>query len=207
MRTRLLHPEFFSDPTLAALSDFTRLVFAGLWLIADREGRLLDSVKMIDGAILPLDARSCAAALNELAAAGRIRRYRTAAGPVIQVVNLLKYQHIHPNEKPSKFPDISLIESAQVPERLRKPTGTNQAVTTSVSTSVSTSDSVSISTSDSKTRAAREESAPTARASDPRGGVHQKQRRRVAAVAHAARGASAPVDEALLAKHFGARRR
>ena len=203
MRTRLLHPEFFSDPTLAALSDFTRLVFAGLWLIADREGRLLDSVKMIDGAILPLDARSCAAALNELAAAGRIRRYRTAAGPVIQVVNLLKYQHIHPNEKPSKFPDISLIESAQVPERLRKPTGTNQAVTTSVSTS----DSVSISTSDSKTRAAREESAPTARASDPRGGVHQKQRRRVAAVAHAARGASAPVDEALLAKHFGARRR
>ena len=203
MRTRLLHPEFFSDPTLAALSDFTRLVFAGLWLIADREGRLLDSVKMIDGAILPLDARSCAAALNELAAAGRIRRYRTPAGPVIQVVNLLKYQHIHPNEKPSKFPDISLIESAQVPERLRKPTGTNQAVTTSVSTS----DSVSISTSDSKTRAAREESAPTARASDPRGGVHQKQRRRVAAVAHAARGASAPVDEALLAKHFGARRR
>ena len=205
MRTRLLHPEFFSDPTLAALSDFTRLVFAGLWLIADREGRLLDSVKMIDGAILPLDARSCAAALNELAAAGRIRRYRTPAGPVIQVVNLLKYQHIHPNEKPSKFPDISLIESAQVPERLRKPTGTNQAVTTSVSTSDSVS--ISTSTSDSKTRAAREESAPTARASDPRGGVHQKQRRRVAAVAHAARGASAPVDEALLAKHFGARRR
>jgi len=205
MRTRLLHPEFFSDPTLAALSDFTRLVFAGLWLIADREGRLLDSVKMIDGAILPLDARSCAAALNELAAAGRIRRYRTTAGPVIQVVNLLKYQHIHPNEKPSKFPDISLIESAQVPERLRKPTGTNQAVTTSVSTSDSVS--ISTSTSDSKTRAAREESAPKARASDPRGGVHQQQRRRVAADGRAKRAASAPVDEALLAKHFGTRRR
>jgi hypothetical protein len=101
MRIRLLHPEFFTDATLARVSDFARLVFAGLWLIADREGRLPDSPKMIDGAILPLDKRSCTKALTELAAAGRIQRYVTPAGPVIQVVNFLKYQHPHPKEKAS----------------------------------------------------------------------------------------------------------
>ncbi len=105
MRIRLLHPEFFSDAILATLTDFARLIFAGLWLIADREGRLADNVKMIDGALLPLDKRSCAKALIELAAAGRIARYRTPAGPVIQIVNFLKYQHPHPKERPSLYHD------------------------------------------------------------------------------------------------------
>jgi len=104
MRIRLLHPEFFSDPTLAKLSDFARLVFAGLWLIADRDGYLSDNVKMINGAILPLDKRSCAKALHELAEAGRIVRLQSDTGEsVIHVVNFEKYQHPHPKEKASNF--------------------------------------------------------------------------------------------------------
>jgi hypothetical protein len=59
---------------------------------------------MIDGLILPLDRRSSQKALDELAEHGRILRYSTTEGDVIQIVNFLKYQHPHPKEKPSSFP-------------------------------------------------------------------------------------------------------
>jgi hypothetical protein len=223
MRTRLIHPDFFIDPTLAALSDFTRLVFVGLWVLADREGRLVDSVKVIDGLILPLDERSCAPALEDLAAAKRILRYTTARGPVIQIVHFLRYQKPHLREKPSALPAAgngAALEAASG-HALGATTGTAlgmpitglspeiSGLSRAVSVSVSVSDPVSVSISDpvSNTRAAREESAPKARASDPRGGVQQEPRRRVAADGRAKRAASAPVDEALLTKHFGTRRR
>jgi uncharacterized protein YdaU (DUF1376 family) len=54
-----------------------------------------------------------------------------------------------------------------------------------------------------RTRAAREESAPKARGSDPRGGGTQDQRRRVATAAGAARRAAAPVEDPLVKKYFG----
>lgn len=221
MRIRLIHPEFFTDSTLAELSDFARLVFIGLWLIADREGRLSDSVKMIDGQILPLDQRSSGPALDELATAGRIRRYRSEAGPVIEVTNFLKYQHIHPKEKASRFPGPNMggapgqingaapgqngtrtrkgADQNLIPHRKRRDkVGNRNRLSTSSSTSTSTS------------RAAREESAPKARASDPRDGGDRDLPRRVAADAPASRGASAPVgrahvvdDDAVVKKYFG----
>lgn len=188
MRIRLLHPEFFSDETLCRLTDFSRLVFAGLWLIADREGRLADNVKMIDGLILPLDRRSSKRALDELTKAGRIRRYSTPDGPVIHIVNFLKHQHIHPREKPSKFLG-SDIGSASGPasgsDRDVNLPGPSATTSTSTSTSEST------------------ERAPTARGSvtRPNASSTSKQRRRAASDERLEGVASAPVNHDLLKKH------
>jgi len=185
MRIRLLHPEFFTDAVLAQCSDFARLVFAGLWLIADREGRLLDNVKMIDGLILPRDRRSSQKALDELAHHHRIRRYMTPLGGVIQIINFLKYQHPHPKEKPSPFPGrVGGVASDQASDSARK----NKLLDPSVIDPVTSDGPPGLS----------QRNRDRARASG-----HQTQRRRVAADAHAARGASAPVGDDLVKKVFG----
>jgi hypothetical protein len=192
----MLHPEFFTDPVLADCSDFTRLVFAGLWLLADREGRLLDNVRMIDGAILPHDPRSTAPALAELAAKGRILRYCSPAGNVIQVVNFKKWQHIHPKEAPSKLPDYARNKPGLLPGSARENIGLNPSASTSTSTSTSTSSPA----------------APTAPAGEgtvhPNGGCTQSQRRRAATgpargrpAPHVTSAAFTPEQEALLRKH------
>lgn len=203
MRIRLLHPEFFSDPTLAELDDFTRLVFAGLWLIADRDGRLIDAPRLIDGAILPLDTRSSMVPLQTLATARRIVRYVTPAGQrVIQIVNFAKYQHIHPREKPSQLPPPELLSrngSASVSAggsgktldtgRARKRNRPGPSASTSTSTSTFSGPSP-------------ERGAPKARPL-PGAGRTQEQRRRAAPDARPPAGASAPVDRDLIEKHFG----
>lgn len=217
MRIRLLHPEFFTDAVLARMPDFTRLVFAGLWLIADREGRLPDHPKMIDGVILPLDKRSCLKPLQELADAGRILRYQTPAGPVIQVVNFLKYQHPHLREKPSPFPGSApdrapdrALDTAPGPARgstaasardiardqARNNTGLSPSVIDPVIVTVTDPVIDPVSAGAPKAR-------PATNGSRPDAGRTQDQRRREAPDGRAGRAASAPVDEALLKKYLG----
>lgn len=104
MRIRLLHPEFYSDEDLAACSDFARLIFGGLWLLADREGRLPDNVRWIDGELLRHDKRSSTKALKELADNGFIVRYTCDAGAVIQIPTFGKWQRPHLREKASQLP-------------------------------------------------------------------------------------------------------
>jgi hypothetical protein len=48
-RTRQIKPGFFKNDELAELPIEARLLFAGLWTIADREGRLEDRPKKIKG--------------------------------------------------------------------------------------------------------------------------------------------------------------
>ena len=40
MRQRILHPGYFKDAKLLALPPLHRILFAGLWCCADREGKL-----------------------------------------------------------------------------------------------------------------------------------------------------------------------
>jgi hypothetical protein len=99
-RIRTIKPEFFSDEKLAALSAIDRLVYIGLWSIADDEGRLLDNTKLIDGQIFPLTDESSRESLETLAKLDRIRRYCTANGQrVIQILRWTDHQKI---DKPSK---------------------------------------------------------------------------------------------------------
>jgi len=42
MRSRNIKPGFFKNEIIAEMPTETRLLFIGLWLLADREGRLED---------------------------------------------------------------------------------------------------------------------------------------------------------------------
>ena len=52
-RTRNIKPGFFRNEDLAELGAYAMLLYAGLWTIADREGRLEDRPKRIKVDVLP----------------------------------------------------------------------------------------------------------------------------------------------------------
>lgn len=103
-RRRFLHPDFFHDEALVTMPPFTRLLFAGLWCLADREGRLWDKPVKIKMQLFPADAVDVDAALTDLAAAGMVTRYTVDGRNYLQVNRFTHYQHPHPNEARSDIP-------------------------------------------------------------------------------------------------------
>ena len=87
-RIRTIKPEFWADEKLGPMDAISRLVFLALVSLADDAGRLLDSVKQLDGEIFAYTSESCRRSLDDLSASGRIRRGETTSGQkVIQIVN------------------------------------------------------------------------------------------------------------------------
>lgn len=104
MRSRNLKPGFFKNEQLAEMPAEGRLLFAGLWCMADREGRLLDRIKRIKIELFPGDNFDIDALLNQLESGGLIVRYEAQGTPCIQVLNFLKHQHPHHKEPLSTLP-------------------------------------------------------------------------------------------------------
>lgn len=104
-RARNIKPGFFKNELLVELPVFTRLLFIGLWTLADREGRIEDRPKRIKLELFPCDNDDVDAALNELAKSGFIERYEAKDRHVIQIINFLKHQTPHGTEKDSELPD------------------------------------------------------------------------------------------------------
>jgi len=114
-RTRLLKPGFFQNEQLADLPMSARLLFAGLWTIADRAGRLEDRPKRIKALLFPFDADvEMDDLLAGLCRGGFIRRYEAEQVAVIQIVRFLEHQKPHKNEPPSVLPRESK-DSGQIP--------------------------------------------------------------------------------------------
>jgi hypothetical protein len=114
MRARLIKPQFFRDVKLLALAPLTRMLFAGLWTLADREGRLEDDPLQIRMEVLPLDPCDPDALLGELAAGGFIQRYQVGSRHYIQVTNFLKHQQPHYKEPASTIPAPPGHQDSQV---------------------------------------------------------------------------------------------
>lgn len=104
-RARNIKPAFFKNEALAELPFEHRLLFIGLWTLADRVGKLEDRPKRIKMEVFPADNVSVDAALNELAAHGFIDRYEAQGIKVLRITNFLKHQSPHPREKDSALPD------------------------------------------------------------------------------------------------------
>lgn len=124
-RARNIKPGFFTNEDLAECSPFARLLFVGLWLLADREGRLEDRPKRIKGNLFAFDTVDVDQLLQELQTNGFILRYTTEDGVrAIQVLQFAEHQRPHYSEKPSVImPPVfrntgSIIESdfAKSPE-------------------------------------------------------------------------------------------
>lgn len=109
-RCRNLKPGFFTNERLAELPPLTRLLFAGLWCIADREGRLEDRPKRIKVELFPYDEYDVNDGLDQLAKGGDpfILRYSVAQTRYIQIRNFRQHQCPHNTEKPSVIPEFPL---------------------------------------------------------------------------------------------------
>ena len=85
-RARNIKPGFFSNDVLAECEPLARLLFAGLWTIADREGRLEDRPKRIKAELLPYDDCNIDALLDALHSKGFILRYSVENQQLIQIL-------------------------------------------------------------------------------------------------------------------------
>ena len=104
-RARNIKPGFYKNEDLAECSVWARLLFPGLWMLADREGRLEDRPRRIKGEIFPFDSVEVGPLLDELTTWGFIRRYVVGGRGFIQVLGFLSHQNPHGTEKDSAIPD------------------------------------------------------------------------------------------------------
>ena len=104
-RARNIKPSFFINEELVECDFSTRLLFIGLWTLADREGKLEDKPKKIKMALFPADNINIDDLLNELKKRGFIERYEVEGNQYIQVVAFKKHQNPHRDEKISTIPD------------------------------------------------------------------------------------------------------
>ena len=104
MRARNIKPAFFQNEVLTDVDPFGRLLFIGLWCLADREGRLEDRPKRIKMQLFAMDDVDVPALLDDLDRLGFIRRYEIDGAAYIQIVNFSKHQRPHSNESASVIP-------------------------------------------------------------------------------------------------------
>lgn len=110
MRARNLKPGFFKNEVLASLQPATRLLFSGLWLLADRKGRLEDRPLRIKGELFPYDDWNIDVLLEDLNQNGFIKRYSASSEKYIQILNFEKHQTPHWQEKDSTIPSLGSIQ-------------------------------------------------------------------------------------------------
>src|SRR4051794_10910066 len=104
-RARNIKPSFFMNDTLAEVHPLGRLLFIGLWCVADREGRLEDRPQRIKIQVLGYDdAADVDALLDELAVRNFILRYEVGGRRYIQIVKWHKHQYPHLREAESEIP-------------------------------------------------------------------------------------------------------
>lgn len=109
-RARNIKPGFYKNEDLAECSVWARLIYPGLWMLADRDGRLEDRPKRIKGELLPFDAVDVEPLLRELDARKFIHRYESDSVRYIQILKFGKHQTPHYTEKKSLIPPPSLPE-------------------------------------------------------------------------------------------------
>lgn len=103
-RARSIKPGYFKNEELSKLHPLTRILFAGLWVIADREGRLEDRPERIKVEVLPYDRVNVNRMLEDLAKSCFITRYEIEARRYIQINTFRAHQSPHRDERPSTIP-------------------------------------------------------------------------------------------------------
>ena len=129
MRARNIKPGYFKNDLLAECQPLARLLFAGLWCLADREGRLEDRPARIKAEHLPYDACDVGLLLGELEAGGFIRRYEVAGRRCIVVAKFCCHQKPHSNEQPSTLPPPPKASTGNAPGAARPAPAAEQSTT------------------------------------------------------------------------------
>ena len=125
MRARNVKPAFFANEGLGECSPEARLLFLGLWCLADRAGRLEDRPRRIAAQLFPYGLTTdCESLLNELESKREpdgtfsfIVRYEVEGMRFIEVLNFSKHQHCHMREPMSTIPARCQPGASPVPAR------------------------------------------------------------------------------------------
>jgi len=121
-RIRSVKPEFWADEDLADLPRDARLLYIGLWNLADEHARLRGDPRYVKGQVFPYDddlpPAGVEVLLNALVVAKKAVRYRVAGKQYIFLPNLGKHQRLEAEKVPSRLPapeDADPDEPAPVP--------------------------------------------------------------------------------------------
>ena len=133
-RARNIKPAFFKNENLAELPFETRLLFIGLWSLADKAGRLEDRPKRVKMELFAADDVDVDTCLSQLAAGTDpfLIRYEANGKRLLQIVHWDKHQRPHHQEKESELPAFApTCDEAPTRERAGSDEGANQFVRTS----------------------------------------------------------------------------
>ncbi len=104
MKIRSVRPEFFTDAKMARLSHSARLLYIGLWCLADDDGRGRLLPKHIEGELFPYEKIDFLGLWHELESIRRVRTYQTDGEQYFVIPKFTEYQK--PNRKyDSKLPE------------------------------------------------------------------------------------------------------
>lgn len=108
MRARNLKPGFFKNEILSSFDPLVRILFEGLWCMADRSGRLEDRSLRIKAEVLPYDLIEIESYLQKLHDNKFITRYEVNGNKYIEINNFLKHQTPHWQEQDSSIPSPNI---------------------------------------------------------------------------------------------------
>lgn len=103
-RARNIKPGFFKNELLVELPFEFRLLFIGLWTMADRAGRLEDRPTKVRMELFPADSVDVDAGLQSLHDAGFVERYQANGKRYVQILAWAKHQNPHKKEAESCIP-------------------------------------------------------------------------------------------------------
>lgn len=104
MRARNIKPGFYKNEQLAECSPWARLIFPGLWMMADRRGRMEYRPKRIKAELLPFDSEPVEPMIAELEQYGLVRLYEVEGVRYLWIPAFCRHQRPHTNEVPSTIP-------------------------------------------------------------------------------------------------------
>ena len=104
MRARNIKPGFFKNEDLAECDLSARLLFIGLWCLADREGRLEYRPRKIKAEVFPYDNFSMEKLIKQLVDKNFIQLYTVNSQNYILILNFNKHQNCRVKEQPSTIP-------------------------------------------------------------------------------------------------------
>lgn len=116
MKSRIIREGFFKNEALAECSAHARLLFVGLWMVADREGLFEWRPKRIKAEVFPYETVKIESLLKELETIGLVVSYQVDGEMYGCISNFLKHQSINKHEKQSTFPKPDLTQMHMHPD-------------------------------------------------------------------------------------------
>ena len=122
-RIRTIKPDAFTSLSLAKVPVEARWMFAGMWTMADDDGRLPDHPGLIRSQVYPVDDFTLAQVrdwLDALVAIGSVCRYEVDGEPLLHIPGFPRHQVIN-RPTASRLPECPTHPAEPKPRRASKP--------------------------------------------------------------------------------------